>query len=263
MTHSDNNTPQLIDTHCHFAHKQLHGNIASLLESAAELGVNRVIAAAGNLEESRFNCELARKFSHVYALAGIHPHESKDSPTDLKAELGELADGCVGIGEIGLDYHYDFSQREIQREVFARQLEAACDFSLPVVVHSREAFGDTMAILRESTIDPSCVLFHSFAQGQQEAVTALDYGAKLSFSGMATFKNAADVLAAARITPLDRIMLETDAPYLSPVPVRNVKPNVPAHVYHVAVYLAAARAETLARLAAATTAIATAFFGLV
>jgi len=261
MTHSENK-PQLIDTHCHFAHKPLCENVPPLVESAAAAGVTRIIAAAATLEEARFNCELARNFSGVYALAGIHPHESKDAPADLAAAYAELGGGYVGMGEIGLDYHYDFSPRDVQRDVFARQLELAVALDMPVAVHSREAFDDTMAILRESAIDPRRVLFHSFAQGQQDAVTTLDYGAMLSFSGMATFKNAADILAAARITPLNRIMIETDAPFLSPTPVRNIKPNVPAHVYHVAVYLASARGEIFEKFATATTANATAFFGI-
>lgn len=265
MTHSEisqNSAPTLIDTHCHFAHHQLHADIPALLAACEKLGVRRAIAASGRLDEARFNCEIAEKFQNIYALVGIHPHEAKDAPADIAAAFSEFAGKFVGIGETGLDYHYDFSPRDAQRKVFAQQLEIAKNLNLPVAVHSREAFDDTLAILRESQIDPRKVLFHSFAQGQADAITALDYGAMLSFSGMATFKNAQEILAAARIVPLERIMVETDAPYLSPVPVRNIKPNVPAHIYHVAVYLAAARGETFSQLAAATTANAVEFFGL-
>ena len=254
--------PTLIDTHCHFAHELLNENIPRVLDDARISGVRRIIAAAGNIEESRFNCELAKNFEQISALVGIHPHDSKDAPADLAGEFAEFVGSCVGIGEIGLDYHYDLSPRDVQREVFARQLEVAKNLNLPVAIHSREAFDETMAILRESAIEPQMVLFHSFAQGQADATTALDYGAMLSFSGMATFKNASDILAAARMTPSERIMVETDSPYLSPVPVRHIKPNVPAHVYHVAVHLAAARGETFSQFAAATTKNATAFFGL-
>jgi TatD DNase family protein len=254
----------LIDTHCHLAHKRLSGSTSNYLIQAADFGVYTVICAASDLEESRAAGKLAADHRGVFALAGIHPHEAKDADQDALDEIRSLLEAprCVALGEIGLDYHYDFSPREKQREAFAAQLALAAAVAMPIVIHTREAFDDTMEILRASAVDTSAVLFHSFTGDAEQAQAVIDLGCSISYSGIVTFKNADAVRAAARITPLNKLMIETDAPFLSPEPVRNVQPNTPAHVIHVATRLAEVRGSTIEEIGLATTANAEIFFHL-
>ena len=245
---------KLIDTHCHLAHGQLYQQADAILNRAGDAGVIATICAVGDLAESKTALGLARKYEsqNVFWIAGIHPHEAKDAPPEAIGVLEQLyaKDRCVGIGEIGLDYHYDFSPREQQRKVFAEQLELGRRVGATIVVHTREAFGETMEILRESGVDGSKVIFHSFTGGPDEVREILDFGAAVSFSGIVTFKNASDLQQAALLVPDDRILIETDSPYLSPEPVRKTRPNEPANVAHVAAFLAKIRntpAETFAQ----------------
>ncbi|MBT3279757.1 MAG: TatD family hydrolase [Phycisphaerales bacterium] len=253
-----------IDTHCHLAHKRLNDATSDYLTQAADFGVYTVLCAASDLEESRAAGQLAADYRGVFALAGIHPHEAKTVTAEGLDEIRSLLDAprCVALGEIGLDYHYDFSPRETQRDAFAAQLAIAAETSMPVVIHTREAFEDTMRILRESAVDKSAVLFHSFTGNADEAREVIDLGCSISYSGIMTFKNAEDIRAAAKVTPLDKLMIETDAPFLSPEPVRSVQPNTPAHVLHVATRLAEVRETSLEEIGLATTANAERFFSL-
>ena len=236
---------KLIDTHCHLTHGQLYQQVDAVLKRAGDAGVIAMICAVGDLTESKTALGIARKYEsqNVFWLAGIHPHEAKDAPAETVRILGELyaKPRCVGIGEIGLDYHYDFSPRRQQQEVFAEQLDQARQLSATIVVHTREAFDDTMEILRESGVDGSKVIFHSFTGGPDEVRRILDLGAAVSFSGVVTFKNANDIRRAALLVPDDRILIETDSPYLAPEPVRKMRPNEPANVAHVAAFLAKIR----------------------
>jgi TatD DNase family protein len=256
--------PTLIDTHCHLAHGRLRQDIDGALARAGRAGVTRIIAAASDLNETKAALAIAREHEGVYRLAGIHPHDARDAAPDALRQIGELAEKekCVAVGEIGLDYHYDYSPREDQRQAFAAQLELARTLDLPVVVHTREAFDDTIAILRNSGVDGSRVVMHSFTGGPDEARTTLDFGAMLSFSGIVTFKKAADVQAAALLTPADKLLVETDAPFLSPEPVRKMKTNEPANVVHVARFLADLRGLQPDQLAEQTTANACRFFNI-
>jgi TatD DNase family protein len=178
------------------------------------------------------------------------------------ATLEELAGDprVVALGEMGLDYFRDLSPRPVQRQVFAEQLALARRIGKPVVVHMRDAFDDTMAILRESGVSGSKVVFHSFTEGPDQGRQALDFGATIGFSGIVTFQHSHSLRAAAAIVPDDRILIETDSPYLSPEPVRGSKPNEPANVVHVAAALAALRSVSLEGLAERTTANAVQFF---
>lgn len=231
---------KLIDTHCHLTHGRLRNQLADVLARAADAGVRRMVCAAGDLDESRAAARLADQHEGLTFLAGVHPHEAAGVEGDYLADLDELLarPRCAAIGEIGLDYHYDFSPREDQRRVFAQQLDLAARLGLAVVIHTREAFDDTLSLLGESAVLPGRVIFHSFTGDDDQARRGLDYGAALSFSGIVTFKKADDVRAAARLVPTDRMLIETDAPYLSPEPVRRVKTNEPAHVAHVGRFLA-------------------------
>ncbi|MCD4825261.1 MAG: TatD family hydrolase [Phycisphaerae bacterium] len=254
----------LIDTHCHLAHGKLYQNIPALLEEAAAANVSTIICAAADLHESKTALGLAQKYPNIYSLAGVHPHEAQAADAEMIRQIGSIAshDRCVAIGEIGLDYHYDFSPREDQRRVFAEQLELARTMGAAVVIHAREAFDETMVILADSGIDERRVLFHSFTGSPAEAKRCLDIGAMLSFSGIATFNSAADIRSAAVLCPPDRILVETDAPYLSPEPVRKIKTNVPANVVHVAMRLAAERNTPVETFAKQTTENARKFFNL-
>lgn len=254
----------LIDTHCHLAHGRLQQAAADVLDRAAAAGVTAVVCAAGTLSESRAALGLSRRFGGVSFTAGVHPHDAKDAPGDYLRRLEDLAADArhVAVGEIGLDYHYDFSPRDAQRRVFAEQLALAARLGKPVVVHTREAFDDTIAILRASAVPGASVVFHSFTGDETQVRTALDLGATIGFSGIVTFRKADDLRAAAAVVPDDRILVETDAPYLSPEPVRRMKTNEPANVVHVACCLAALRHTTPARFAEIAAANAVAFFGL-
>ena len=253
----------LIDTHCHLVHGKLYPQRVEALARATQAGVTGVICAAADLHESKTALHIAREFDHVACTVGQHPHEAKEVTADVLRQLEELAgmEECVAVGEIGLDYHYDFSPRDAQQTAFAAQLDLARRIAKPIVIHTREAFEDTLAILRESRVEGPAVIFHSFTGGPDEARKALDFGAALSFSGIATFKNGDAIRAAASLTPGDRILVETDAPYLSPEPVRNVKTNEPAHVRYVAERLATLRGVSLETFAHQTTTNAATLLG--
>ena len=255
---------ELIDTHCHLAHRRLAGDIPAVLVRANEAGVAEIICAAGDLAEASASLRLARQNARLFALAGVQPHDAKAVPPDYLQELEQLAGAAenVAIGEIGLDYHYDFSPRPDQQRVFAEQLALATRLDKPVVIHMREAFDDTLAILRESSLDPAEVLFHSFTGEPQHAQELISLGAWISFSGIVTFKNSQNLRRSAQAVPADRLLIETDSPYLSPEPVRKMKRNEPANVAHVAAALAAIRGIPLQALAALTTANAKRFFSL-
>lgn len=254
----------LIDSHCHLTHGRLRPQFLAVLERARAVGVNRVICAAGDLIEARAALLLARKQEGVFSLAGVHPHDAKSAGADLAESLrGLLADpNCVALGEIGLDYHYNYSPPETQREVFAAQLDLAGELDCPVVVHTREAFDDTISALSASGVRGERVLLHSFTEGPDAARRALDLGATISFSGIVTFHAAEDVRQSARLVPADRILIETDGPFLSPEPVRRMKVNEPANVVHVLRLLAEVRGEPVESLAEATTRNAERFFRL-
>ena len=254
----------LIDTHCHLCHGRLYQQVESVLARARQAGVGTLICAAADLHESRTALSLARSREGVYSLAGVHPHEAKAPGEDFIGAIERLAGDpkCLAVGEIGLDYHYDFSERPDQRRVFAEQLALARRIGAAVVLHVREAFADALSILAESGLAGARAVFHSFTGNAAQARAALDLGAMSSFSGIVTFKRAGDVQAAAELVPDDRIMIETDAPYLSPEPVRKMKTNEPANVAHVAEFLARLRNTTPEALAEQTAQNARAFFAL-
>ena len=253
----------LIDTHCHLADRRLHHNIDRVIADAAVAGVNTMISASANLPDARIAADIASKHPEVFCTAGVHPHHAAEQNESYLDDIEQLSahERNVAIGEIGLDYHYDYSPRPRQQEAFAEQLALAARLGKVIVIHTREAFDDTMAIIRESGVDGLAMVFHSFTGGAGEVREILDIGAMVSFSGIATFKSADDIRAGALITPDDRILVETDSPYLSPVPVRNARVNQPAHVAHVATCLAALRGVDVEQFAAQTTANAKRFFG--
>jgi TatD DNase family protein len=224
-----------------------------------------MITVGTDLAQSAEMVAIASGIDGVWATAGIHPHDAQpftDLGTPGREELSALLNSptVVAVGECGLDYHYDHSPREVQREVFAGQVALAHARDLPLVIHSREAWDDTFAILDAEGVPPRTV-FHCFTGGPAEAARALERGCLLSFSGIVTFPSATDLQAAAVACPLDRLMVETDAPYLAPVPHRGQR-NQPAWVVEVAAKVAELQGRSLEEVAAATWGTTERFYGL-
>lgn len=236
-----------VDNHCHLP----PGGVGDeWVAAAGEAGVVRFVDVGTTVERSRQAVASARaRPGIVFATAGVHPHDAIDGIDGLAALLAN--DAVVAVGECGLDYHYDHSPRRAQQDVFAAQIALAHQHDLPLVIHTREAWDDTFSILdREGT--PARTVFHCFTGGPDEADASLERGGLLSFSGIVTFKNAVDLQETAKKVPLDRMLIETDSPYLAPVPFRG-KTNEPAYVRHVGEFLATLRGEPLERIAGATT----------
>ncbi|MDD5063692.1 MAG: TatD family hydrolase [Phycisphaerae bacterium] len=253
----------LIDTHCHLTFKGLAEDAAIVLERSRAAGVTGWITVGTDPEHNRKAIELAEKFENMYAAVGIHPHDARTVTADTLKELRELAQNkkVVAIGETGLDYHYNFSSHDEQKDVFAEHLKIAAEMNLPVIIHCREAFDETIEVLKQFG-DGKKVVFHCFSGSAEQAETILDKGYFISFTGVVTFGNAEAIREAARIVPIDRLMVETDCPYMSPEPMRKQKVNEPALMVHTAKCLAELKGMDLADFAEAVTATSKAFFRL-
>ncbi len=253
----------LIDTHCHLTFKELSGDVAAVIERSRAAGVTSWITVGTDPQENQKAVELTEKFENMYAAVGTHPHEARTVTADTLKELRAIAQHkkVVAIGETGLDYHYNFSSHDEQKSVFAGQLKIAAEINLPAVIHCREAFDETMEIL-EQFGDDKKVVFHCFSGSASQAKIILDKGFYISFTGVVTFKNAETIREAARIVPVDRMMVETDCPYMSPEPMRKQKINEPALMVHTAKRLAELKGMDFADFAEAVTATSKAFFGL-
>jgi TatD DNase family protein len=234
------------DSHCHLPADA--ADAAAVVAEARAAGVTRLVTIGTDAEKTRTAIANARAHDSVWATAGLHPHDAVEGVDGLLALVDEPE--VVAVGECGLDYHYDHSPRAMQRAAFAAQVALAHERGLALVVHTREAWDDTFAILTAEGV-PERTVFHCFTGGPDEARQALDLGAHLSFSGIVTFKGADDVRAAAALCPLDRMLVETDAPFLAPVPHRG-ETNRPALVPLVGAAVAAARGVDDAEVEAAT-----------
>ncbi len=247
----------LIDSHCHLDSAPFDAARDAVIQRALDAGVKKMVAiGTGNgPPDLEAGIRLAERYDCFSATVAVHPHEaSKATPEIFKRLAGlSLHPKVVAIGEMGLDYHYDFSPRDVQRSVFIEQMRIAADARKPIVIHTREAWDDTVAAIREHW-DPSIGgIMHCFSGGPKEAQQALDLGFHLSFGGIVTFPKALEIQEAARAAPLDRILIETDAPYLAPVPKRG-KRNEPAYIVETARKLAALRGVSYEAIAEATTA---------
>lgn len=211
----------IFDSHAHYDDEWFDDDRDELISSLPSNGVYAVINAATNLENCKTSIAFADKYEHVYAAVGIHPHDAGKAPEEFIAPLRKFAEHkkVVAIGEIGLDYHYDFSPRDIQKKVFREQIILANELSLPVMIHDREAHGDMYEILREIT--PNSGVVHCFSGSVELARKTLNMGMYIGLGGAVTFKNAKTPVEVASFIPLDRLLLETDAPYMSPVPFRG------------------------------------------
>ena len=246
------------DSHCHLPYEGLE-DVAAHLAAAREAGVGRMVSVGTDAGQSAAALAVAREHDDVWATVGLHPHDAVkgvDTITGLLDGRPEI----VGIGECGLDYHYDHAPRDVQRRAFAEQIALAHAHDLALVIHTREAWEDTWAVLEGEGV-PERTVFHCFTGGADEARRCLDLGASLSFSGIVTFKSADDVRAAAVVCPLDRLLVETDAPYLAPVPHRG-RTNTPSFVPLVGAAVAAVKDLDVAVVEAATWANTTSLFRL-
>jgi TatD DNase family protein len=254
----------LIDTHCHLTFEGLAEDVAAVIERSKAAGVTGWITVGTDPQENQKAVELAEKFDSMYAAVGIHPHDAKIVTTSTINELKKLAqhNKVVAIGETGLDYHYNFSTHEEQKRVFIEHLKIAAELNLPVIIHCREAFDETIGILEKDGGGVKKVVFHCFSGEASQAKIILDKGFYISFTGVVTFKNAEKVRQAAEVVPLDRLMVETDAPYMSPEPMRKQKINEPALMIYTAKSLAELKVMGLADFAEAVTATSREFFGL-
>lgn len=258
--------PLWTDSHCHLQDQYRPDDVDALaaVSEAREAGVGGLVCVGTDALTSRQAVALATEIRRsdlgveAWATIGLHPHEASSGVGDVEAVLVEsmadAGDVVVAVGECGLDYHYDHSPHGAQRDAFAAQIALARRHSLTLVVHTRSAWDETLDILRTEGV-PARTVMHCFTGGEDEARRCLDLGAYLSFSGIVTFKNASDVRAAARLCPLDRLLVETDAPFLAPSPHRGA-PNRPAWVTVVGEAVAEVKGIAAPELAAASTAAA-------
>lgn len=250
----------LIDAHCHLFDRQFDADRAEVVERAKAAGVGHLVVIGESKAAAEAAFDFASTTPNVSVVAGLHPHDAKEWSPEyeiwLRGALGRS--GAVALGEIGLDYHYDHSPRDIQRRVFDTQLALAQELALPAVIHAREADDDLLAALRN--FPGVRAVLHSFSSGLPLLEGALALGHWASFSGMVTFKNWA-LDAAIRLVPGGRLMVETDSPYLAPIPHRG-KRNEPAFVRQVAERVAVVRGVSFEQIAAETTSASMEFFGL-
>lgn len=290
----------MIDTHCHLTYKGLHERVDDVIAAAADAGVDRMISVGTTPADAEKARALSHRKPSVYFTAGLHPHYA-EGYTDKAALLGSLREKltdpkCAAIGEMGLDRHYPDPPFDLQQRVFEWQLELASELGVagdersepseqtagdtskttrsggspslhpghpkPIIIHNREATDDTLAVLRSSGIAPTRFVFHCFTGSADELDAILTFGAMVSLTGIVTFGSAKDLAEASDRIPLDRLMIETDSPYLTPAPHRKVRPNEPRYVADVARFLAERRGLSLDAFVDAVDENAQRFFGL-
>lgn len=245
----------LVDSHCHLDYEPMANDLSGTLARARTAGVGTLLTIGTKLRDFPRVRAIAETDANIYCSVGVHPHEAASEETDAK-RLIELADHpkVVGIGETGLDYYYDKSPRDKQRENFRAHIRAASETGLPLIVHTRDADDDMAAMLSEAkAAGPLKGVLHCFTSSRALADTALQLGFYISISGIVTFKNAEPLREVVRALPLDRLLVETDSPFLAPIPMRG-KPCEPAYVAHTAAKVAELKAVDRDELARVTTA---------
>ena len=245
----------LVDSHCHLDCDSLSEEIDMVVARARLAGIGTMLTISTRLDRFTGVLAIAERFEDIWCSVGVHPHEAGAESDVTTRQLVELSEHpkVVGIGETGLDYYYEHSSRELQQRSFRAHICAARETGLPIIVHSRNAEADTAQILTEEYAGGAYPgLLHCFSATKQLAETALEIDFRISFSGIVTFKNAGEVRDAAQIVPMDRLLVETDAPYLAPVPHRG-KTNEPSFVVHTAATVAELKGVTNAEIADVTT----------
>jgi len=255
--------PVYSDSHAHLTMEPFDGDRDLVIARALEAGVRHLITVSSYIGDAARCADLAARHPALHFTAGVHPHEAKGWSDAVARDVLEAAGRprAVAIGEIGLDYHYDHSPRPTQREVFRRQIAMARELRRPIVIHTREAWDDTLEILGQERARDIGGVFHCFSGGVDEARLCLDLGFYLSFAGPVTFKNAGPITEAAIYAPIDRLLTETDAPFLTPHPHRGRR-NEPSHVLLVAARIAALRGVSPEAIGEAATANLRAVFRL-
>lgn len=254
-------TLEIFDTHAHLDNEQFAGDLDQVFDRMAQAGVTRVLCAAFDLDSSRRAVDLAEKHPEVWASVGIHPHDAREVPEDYLTRLADLArhPRVVALGEMGLDYYRDLSPRPVQRQVFREQLALVRELGLPVIMHVRDAFGDALEILRRDGISQAGGVMHCYSGSWEVAQECMKMGFYISLAGPVTFKNAVKQKEIARRVPEERLLVETDCPYLTPEPHRGRR-NEPAYVRYLLEHIAGLRGVSLEELARVTTANAKKLF---
>lgn len=244
---------KIFDSHTHLNSSEFINDVPRYIKQAADLDVVKMTIVGSNTELNKQAVRLAQEYPQLYAAVGWHPEDSKfyDAETERVLEQQLDEDRVVALGEIGLDYHWDSSPQDVQRKVFKRQIEIAKSHGLPIVVHNRDAFEDTYDIIKSVGIQETGGVMHSFNGDPEWLKKFLDLGMMISYSGVASFKNAHEVHDSVRATPLDRMMVETDAPYLTPEPHRGEQ-NEPGFTRYTVEAIAKERETTPEEIAAAT-----------
>ncbi len=248
-----------IDTHCHL--DKLDSTPEEAIIEAKQAGVQRMVTVSVDEPSLDFVSSMVQQFPEVYGSVGFHPHDAAELTEDLEQKIRKLAleeKKLIAIGETGLDYHYMYSSAEVQQQVFSKQLQMAVELNLPVIMHSREAETDTLNILQEIPVPPLGVA-HSFTCSFEMAKILIEMGWYIGINGIVTFKNAEDLREVVSWLPLDRLLLETDSPFLAPTPFRG-KPNKPAHIPVIATFIAELRGISLEQLSEQTSANAQRLF---
>ncbi len=253
---------RLVDTHAHLNDKRFKHDLASVIERADAAGVERMIVCGFDLASSELATEIASKNDAVYATVGVHPHDASQYSPDLERRLVELSrrPKVIAIGEIGLDFHYDFSPQKAQFAAFEAQVALADKLGLPIVVHSRESNSEALQVLNGFAGNIVGCVFHCFSGDEYFAADLLDEGFYIGVDGPITYPSAEKLREVVRICPLDRILIETDCPYMAPVPHRG-KRNEPAYVRHVAEGIASVKARSVEDVAQITARNARDLFG--
>lgn len=257
---------QCFDTHAHLDQSDFDADREAVVQRAREAGVTSILSVATAAADSSLaNVRLAAQFEAVYAAVGIHPNSAAQAgPGDWDRVVALIHEPrVVALGETGLDRHWDFTPFEVQREYFDRHLRLSQQTGLPVVIHSRECDADILAMLRDARRrGPLSGILHSFCGSAETAAEALELGLHISFAGMVTYKKNDALRIIARTVPAERLLIETDSPYLTPEPIRKIRRNEPGHVVHTAACLAASRSSSAEEFAAQTTANAQRLFRL-
>lgn len=255
----------LFDTHTHIDQEEFDANRSEVLDRARDAGVFQIIAVGCTAAASRKCLEIADEFDGVYAAVGIQPNYVAEALPEDWSVIEELSTkpGVVAIGETGLDRHWDYAPFDLQQDYFDRHMRLAEKLELPFIVHMRDCDEDILEMLRAARKRGTLKgIMHSFTGSPEMAAECVEMGMHISFAGMVTYKNAQDLRDCVRTIPEDRLLIETDCPYLSPVPVRGKKPNEPAYLKHTAACIAEQRGVTLELLSETTTSNAQNLFGL-
>ncbi len=250
----------IFDTHAHYDDDRFSEDLETLLSSLQSKGISNIVNCATDISSCKKSASICEKHDYIYFSAGIHPHEAENVETDYISKLTTFTkhSKCVAIGEIGLDYHYDFSPRERQKEVFEQQLILAVELGLPVIIHDREAHNDTLTLLTK--YKPKGIV-HCFSGSAELAQQVVKLGMFIGLGGAVTFSNAKKPIEVAKNIPLERLVLETDCPYMSPVPHRGNR-NDSSLIAHTAEFIAALRNIDTQELINITTENANRIFGL-